>query len=142
VLLPAYERIGPVIAEALAPPDTARARQGAARVEVLNGTTWPDWAILAADRLVWEGFEVVSIGQADHTDHQQTTIVDVTGTDKGSPVSRLAGILRVDESNIVPADEAADHALDSSVIVGYDYVSCYRTYWRAVHAPTPTPTQQ
>ncbi len=142
VLLPAYERIGPLIAEALAPPDTARARQGAARVEVLNGTTWPDWATLAADRLVWEGFEVVRIGQADHADYQQTTIVDLTGTDKGSPASHLADILRVDKANIVPADDAANDTLSFRVIVGYDYVSCYRTYWRAVHAPTPTPTQQ
>ena len=59
VQLPNSEHIGPLIAEALAPPDTARSRQGVARVEVLNGTTWPDWEILAADRLAWEGFEVI-----------------------------------------------------------------------------------
>ena len=52
VLLPDFNRIGPLVAEALAPPDTNRARQGLARVEVLNGTTWPDWGILVADRLL------------------------------------------------------------------------------------------
>jgi hypothetical protein len=109
---------------------------------VLNGTTWPDWAILAADRLIWEGFEVVNIGQAEGSDYQQTTIADLTGTDKGSPVSRLADILRVDDANVVPAEAETDDGPDLRVIVGYDYDPCYRTYWRAVHAPTPTPTQQ
>ena len=51
VQLPDFDRIGPLIAEALAPPDTNRARQGLARVQVFNGTTIPNWAILAADRL-------------------------------------------------------------------------------------------
>lgn len=140
VLLPAYERIGTLIADVLAPPDTARARQGMARVEVLNGTTWPNWAILAADRLAWEGFDVVSIGQADRTDYGQTVVIDITETDKGSPASQLAKILKASDANILPAD-APNAELDFRVIVGHNYEPCYRSYWRAVHAPTPTPTQ-
>ena len=136
VLLPDYERIGPLIAEALAPPDTARARQGVAQVEVLNGTTWPDWAILAADRLLWEGFDVVSIGQAERADHQQTTIADLTDTTKGSPLNLLARILRVDDANVVAA-EASDETLDFRVVAGYDYQPCYTSYWRAVHGSAP-----
>jgi LCP family protein required for cell wall assembly len=136
VLLPDYERIGPLIAEALAPPDTARARQGVAQVEVLNGTSWPEWAILAADRLLWEGFDVVSIGQADRTDYQQTLIEDLTDTTKGSPVNLLASILRVNEANIV-AGEVSDDTPDFRVVVGYDYQPCYKSYWRAVHGATP-----
>jgi LCP family protein required for cell wall assembly len=136
VLLPDYERVGPLIAEALAPPDTARARQGVARVEVLNGTSWPDWAILAADRLLWEGFDVVSIGQADGTDHQQTLIQDLTDTAKGSPVSLLASILRVNEANVVAGD-VSEGAPDFRVVVGYDYQPCYKSYWRAVHGSAP-----
>jgi LCP family protein required for cell wall assembly len=137
VLLPIPERTGPLVAEAMAPPDTARARQAVARVEVLNGTARPNWAILAADRLLWEGFEVVNIDQADSTDYQQTTIMDFAKTDKGSPVSHLAAILRVNEANIVPADTSNDE-VDFRVIVGYDYSPCYRTYWREVHGSTPT----
>lgn len=136
VVLPDYERVGPLVAEALAPPDTARARQGVARVEVLNGTSWRDWAILAADRLLWEGFDVVSIGQADRTDYRQTLIQDLTDTTKGSPVSLLAGILRVNEANVVAGD-VPDEALDFRVVVGYDYQPCYKSYWRAVHGVTP-----
>jgi LCP family protein required for cell wall assembly len=159
VLLPDYDRIGPLIAEALAPPDTSRARQGLASVEVLNGTTWTDWGILAADRLVWEGFQVVNIGQADRLDYQQTLIVDLIETDKGSPVWRLARILGVDRTNILTSETSSDDVndvndlidkissehVDFQVIVGYDYRPCYKSYWYNLHPmptsiPVPTPT--
>ncbi len=147
VQLPLYERIGPLIAEALAPPDTARARQGVARVEVLNGTTWSDWAILAADRLLWEGFAVVSVGQADRANYQHTTIVEMMEQTKGSPVHHLARILRVDQGNILRLDTPADNLppsdvegqdeIDFRVVVGYDYWTCYRSYWSNAHGSPP-----
>jgi hypothetical protein len=140
VQLPDYARIGPLIAEALAPPDTNRAKQGLARVEVLNGTAWPDWAVLVADRLLWEGFQVVQIGQADRTDYQQTLIVDQMATTKGSPISWLARVLRVAGTNIVPSDTSSEEA-DFRVIVGYDFQPCYKSYWFNAHpAPSPVPT--
>lgn len=139
VLLPNPSRVGPLISDALAPPDTARSRQAVARVEVLNGTNWPNWAILAADRVLWEGFQVVNIAQADTMDYQQTLIVDATQTDKGSPINYLADVLRVEDSNILPGDTLRDD-IDFRVIVGYDYRPCYKTYWRAVHGSTPTST--
>jgi len=149
VQLPNGERIGPLIAEALAPPDTARSRQGVARVEVLNGTAWPDWGILAADRLAWEGFEVVLADNADGN-YPQTTIVDMLEQTKGSPMQLLARILRVDSTNIVPFSVAADklpleekNQIDESietdfrVIVGYDFAPCYKSYWWNLHGPQP-----
>jgi hypothetical protein len=140
VQLPDYDRIGPLIAEALAPPDTNRARQGLARVEVLNGTVWSDWAVLAADRLLWEGFRVVHVGQADRLDYQHTLIVDLLQTTKGSPLSWLARILRVDNTDIASAENPSAE-LDFRVFVGYNYVPCYKNYWYIVHTtPTPTPT--
>ncbi len=138
VLLPTYERVGPLVAEAVAPPDTARARQGVARVEVLNGTAWPNWAFLAADRLSWEGFDVVNVQQADRTDYQQTTVIDFNKTDKGSPVSHLAAVLSMDEASVMVADAPRDD-VDFRVIVGYDYDPCYKSYWRAVHGATAMP---
>jgi LCP family protein required for cell wall assembly len=140
VLLPIYEGIAPLVAEALAPPDTARARQGVARIQVLNGTTWPDWGALAADRLLWEGFEVVGVAPAERTDYQQTTIVDLTQSAKGSPLELLSQVLRVREENILPPDSQVTDVggdVDFQVVVGHDYVPCYRSYWRAVHGSAP-----
>jgi LCP family protein required for cell wall assembly len=147
VQLPIYERIGPLVAEALAPPDTARARQGVARVEVLNGTVWPDWVVLAADRLMWEGFDVVSIGRADRTDYASTVVLDMMERTKGSPVYLLARVLRINDANILqskslvdflPPDEAVDPPeVDFRVVVGYDYAPCYRSYWSNVNGSAP-----
>ncbi len=120
VLLPIHERVGPLVAEALAPPDTARARQGVARVEVLNGTNWPNWAVLAADRLLWEGFDVVSIAAAERTDYQRTTVIDYTETDKGSPVNYLSAVLRVDEADIQKAETSSEDVA-FRVVVGANY---------------------
>jgi LCP family protein required for cell wall assembly len=139
VLLPDFGRIGPLIAEALAPPDTNRAKQGFARVQVLNGTVWSDWGILAADRLLWEGFQVTTVGQADRTDYQQTLIIDHKETTKGSPVSLLARVLSVNGANIFSA-ETPSAEMDFAVVVGYDYQPCYKSYWYRLHAPPPTPT--
>ncbi len=140
VQLPDYDRIGPLIAEALAPPDTNRARQGLARVEVLNGTVWSDWAVLAADRLLWEGFSVVHVGQADRLDYQHTLIVDLMQTTKGSPMSWLARTLRVDNTDIASAENPSTD-LDFRVVVGYNYNPCYKSYWYSLHTtPTPVPT--
>ena len=149
VQLPNSQRIGPLIAEALAPPDTARSRQGVARVEVVNGTTWSDWGILAADRLAWEGFDVVLAEDASGN-YPQTVIVDMFEQSKGSPAQLLARILRVNETNIVPYSAAADTLpqedkdkiqeqvdADFRVIVGYDYSPCYKSYWWNLHGPPP-----
>jgi hypothetical protein len=87
--------------------------------------------------LLWEGFEVVHIDQADHTAYQQTLITDLTDTTKGSPVNLLARILRVNRANILPADTASDN-IDFRVVVGYDFQPCYKSYWYAVHPP-PAP---
>lgn len=139
VQLPIYDLIGPLVAEALAPPDTNRAKQGLARVEVLNGTTWPEWGVLVADRLLWEGFQVVRIGQADRADYQQTAIVNLRETSKGSALYWLARVLRVGGANILPTEAPSEEA-DFRVIVGYDFVPCYKSYWYSVHVtPTPTP---
>lgn len=133
VQLPVYERVGPLIQEALAPPDAARAQQATVRVEVLNGTPWTDWGVLAADRLLWEGFEVVRIAPADHNEYLQTTLVDLSGVAKGSPTERLAQILSVRSDNVSSEPVTEGSEVDFRVIVGRDYSPCYQTYWRKVH---------
>jgi len=136
VQLPIYERVGPLIQEALAPPDVARAKQATVRVEVINGTPWTDWGILAADRLLWEGFEVVRVIPAEHNEYLQTTLIDLSGAAKGSPAERLAQILNVRSDNISSEPAAEESDVDLRVIVGRDYSPCYQTYWRKVHGAT------
>jgi hypothetical protein len=147
VLLSVYERLQPMLIEALAPPDTARARQSSARIKVLNGTSQPDWGALAADRLIWEGFEVVGVGPAPHTDFAQTLIVDLQQDAKGSAVDYVARVMQVDAANILPSDVPLDavssnednsQEADLQVVVGSDFRPCYKSYWYAVHGTAST----
>jgi hypothetical protein len=96
---------------------------------------------------MWEGFEVVSIGKAEHTNHRNTSIIDLMERTKGSPVYHLARVLRVDAENILrlespatnlpPSDAREPDEVDFRVVVGYDYWPCYRGYWSEIHGSTP-----
>jgi LCP family protein required for cell wall assembly len=141
VLLPVYERIRPLVTEALAPSDAARARQAQAQVEVFNATGRADWGILVADRLLWEGFEVTNIGEVDDTRYPQTMILDLSEEEKGSPVAYLARVLRVTDQNIHKSEALLELSLppvnegtEFRVIVGQDYLPCYKSYWWALHS--------
>jgi len=139
VLLPIYDKLSPLVAEALAPPASNRAFQGWARVEVLNGTTWQDWGILAADRLLWEGFEVAGIGEAEEKNVQRTRIVDYTTSPKGSPLGRLMRLFRVRQEDVIARPGERDD-VDFQIIVGYNYNPCYRAWGAPTPTPTPSPT--
>ena len=80
---------------------------------------------MAAERLRWEGFEVVSVGPADGA-YPRTQIVDFTTTTKGSAVSRLMSLYKRQDSDVIsqPTDGSA---VDYRVILGYDYNPCTAT---------------
>jgi hypothetical protein len=149
VLVPYYEAIGPMVEEALAPPSTARAAQPAFRVEVWNGTSGEGLGHVAAERLRWEGFEVVSV-QSVGGAYPRTQIWDYTTTSKGSPLPHLMHLYQRYAGDIV-YDPNPDRAIDFRVILGDDYDSCRsaKSRWRsdddeplptATPLPTPIPT--
>ncbi len=139
VLVPYYEALGPLISEALAPPASARAQQRAFRVEVWNSTPYEGLGHVAAERLRWEGFEVVSVGPADGA-YPRTQIVDFTSSSKGSAISRLMRLYRRNGSDVIsqPTDGSA---VNFRVILGSDYDPCVaaKAYWYPGSLATPTP---
>lgn len=141
VLVPYYEALGPLVEEALAPPASARMQQRAFRVEVWNGTPDEGLGHVAAERLRWEGFEVVSVGPADGA-YPRTQIVDFTTTAKGSAIPLLMRLYWRYYSDVIsqPTD---DRAVDYRVILGSDYDPCNAisaSYWLPDDSlPTPTP---
>jgi len=139
VLVPYYEALGLLVNEALAPPASARAQQRAFRVEVWNGTPYEGLGYVAAERLGWEGFEVVNVGPADGA-CPRTQIVDFTTSAKGSAVSRLMRLYKREPSDVVPQPTEGS-AVDFRVILGADYDPCAATkiYWYPGPLPTPTP---
>jgi LCP family protein required for cell wall assembly len=113
------------ILEALEPlfnPYPYQAPQGFSRVEVRNGSGHKDWGILAADRLLRNGFEVADIRQAD-TLYEHSMILDFTGSAKGSPLPLLQSLFNASVARAsAEADVAA--AVPFRLIVGADYQPC------------------
>lgn len=149
VLVPYYEAIGPMVEEALTPPSSARAAQPAYRVEVWNGTSREGLGHVAAERLRWEGFEVVGI-QSVEGPNARTQIWDFTTTSKGSPLPRLMNLYQRYAGDVI-YQPIPDRAIDFRIILGDDYDSCLsaKSRWRsdddeplptATPLPTPVPT--
>lgn len=131
--------IAPFLDETFAPLPGNIASQSPALVEALNGTTNPDWDLVAADRLAWAGFNASGWAQADSV-YSATSIVDFTTTQKGSRLSALADLFHVAPENIRHEPDPNSPAA-YRVIVGTDFDPCLRPSrgnWGA--PPTPAPT--
>jgi hypothetical protein len=89
---------------------------------VWNATPYEGLGHVAAERLRWEGFDVVSVGPADGT-YPRTQIVDFTTTAKGSVIPRLMRLYKR-ETNDVISQPTEGSAVDYRVILGSDYDPC------------------
>ncbi len=125
VLVPDYALLGPLVAEAMAPPASGRG-QRLYQVEVWNGTGSEGLGLVAAERLRWEGFEVVSVVPAEGGPYPRTQIVDFTTSSKGSPLPVLVKLYRRQASDVV-AQPAEERTADFRVILGRDYDPCAAT---------------
>ncbi len=138
VLLPVPEALEPLIAEALQPPATGRARQSPFRVEVWDGTGRPGMAEVAAERLRWEGFLVTGITATEPV--SRTRVVDFTTTAKGSPLWLFTRLYHLKPED-VEKRPGAGNGVDFRIILGANYDSCVRPgAIQYVPAPTSTPT--
>jgi LCP family protein required for cell wall assembly len=125
LLLPDYEALPSLVANALAPPPRTVSQQPAWRVAVINGTLHRDWGAVAAERLRWEGFVVTRIEQAGEP-RPHTQIIDLTtATDAGS-VTALYQLMRLYRrgSEAVISRPTDKRDVDFQVILGLDYDPC------------------
>jgi hypothetical protein len=125
VLVPEYEALGRLVSEALAPPAAERGQQRALRVEVWNSTPWVSLGHVAAERLRWEGLEVVAVGPAEQR-YARTQIIDYTTTSKGSPVPRLMKLYELKPEDVI-SEPAEVREIDLRVILGANYNPCTAT---------------
>jgi LCP family protein required for cell wall assembly len=138
VLVPYYEALGPLVEESLAPPASGRALQRAFRAEVWNATPYDGLGHVAAERLRWEGFEVVNVGPADGP-YARTQIVDFTTSSKGSAISRLIRLYRRSASDVI-TEPTQGSPVDFRVILGTDYDPCVAAKIYSYPGPLATPT--
>jgi LCP family protein required for cell wall assembly len=140
VLVPYYDALGALVEEAVAPPASGRGQQRAFRVEVWNGTAEDGLGHVAAERLRWEGFEVVSVTRVEG-DYPLTQIWDFTTTAKGSPIYHLARLYGRYYGDVV-SQPTEERQADFRVVLGADYDPCRATkiHWQPDgELPTPTP---
>jgi LCP family protein required for cell wall assembly len=136
VLLPHTEAI---LAD-LAPffnPYPYKAPQGLSRVAVWNGSGHQDWGILAADKLLRNGFEVAEIRQLEEL-HETSAIFDFMSNSKGSPLPLLTKLFKSEVTSVSLEPEADNGGVSFRLVVGADYQPCE---WPtpARWSPTPTP---
>jgi LCP family protein required for cell wall assembly/PAS domain S-box-containing protein len=122
VFLPRWEEIQPILAEAMAPIPEARMGRTYLPVEIWNGTSNPDWDLLAADRIYRVGFPVV-IGEPPRYDYDTTQLIIFGERLKGTGVGYLQQMLGLSD------DQVRYQHWDSSefgfrLILGADYQTC------------------
>jgi LCP family protein required for cell wall assembly len=122
VVLPRWEKIEPLVTEALGPVPEEQLWWAMQTVEVWNGTPFPGWDHLAADRLWREGFAAV-IAEPDRKDYVQTQLVDFTNPVQGSAASHLQRMFRVAPENATSVPDP-DHRARYRLIIGADYQTC------------------
>jgi len=122
VFLPQWERIEPVLAEAMAPVPESRLNRVFNPVEVWNGTPNPDWDLLAVDRLVRAGFPA-TVGVPDRRDYPHTTLVVFRAYAKGTGVDYLQEIFGIPDERVT-YQEDGESPSGFRLIIGADYQTC------------------
>jgi len=102
-------------------------------VEVLNGTTVTGLAGRTAEVLRGFGYDIISIGNADHTGYEKTVIIDRSGLE--GMVRNFAGIIRCTNISFEAANRDApeeerimqnlEYRSDFTLIIGRDFNGRY-----------------
>lgn len=122
VFLPRWEEIQPMLTEAMAPIPEARLGRTYMPVEVWNGTSNPDWDMLAADRLYRVGFPAI-IGEPDRRDYAETQLIILGERVKGTGAAYLQQMFRIPDSRVIH-QPGTDSGPGFRLILGADYQTC------------------
>jgi LCP family protein required for cell wall assembly len=125
VLLPQREALSSLVNNYLMPPTRFQLEVNPPTVRIVNASSNPDLAVVAAERLSWEGFRVEIAADRAGQYWRSVTIYDYTGQRKGGDLDSLKSILRVsDDGVIITPDASRQH--DYEVILGSSYYTCTR----------------
>jgi LCP family protein required for cell wall assembly len=120
ILVPDGEALSSLVSEALAPPFNPLQR--AWRVDVVNATLHEGWGHVAAERLRWEGFEVVGVRRVSEA-RPRTQIVDLTTTPNSWTLRRLMRLYRRGNEDVI-SQPTEQRDIDFQVLLGVDYDPC------------------
>lgn len=122
VQLPNYEPIADLMFDFYHPPTSSRIALSGRTIAIYNGTDNPNWDIIAAERLRWEGINAIAMGTAEEK-VADTRLIDLTGEDKGSPVPSIQRFLNI-RPDQVEVQPNPNRQYDYVVVIGANYNSC------------------
>lgn len=117
-----------LIEEFLSPPTQNRLVLENARIEIYDGSGNDSWDVVAAERLVWEGFAPWAMGPAEQTGLADTVIIDFTGAQKGSSLNELMALLNINPNNVQMQPDP-NRTADFRITLGANYNSCVDREW-------------
>jgi LCP family protein required for cell wall assembly len=120
ILLPNRTQVRAALEQFFTPASTAVAATtgGPLRVEVLNGTTSQGVAAATAELLKAQGWDVVSIGDADRKDYVQTIIINYAAP--AASVQKISTDLSLEPNLATLNGLNAQAAVDLRIVVGSD----------------------
>ena len=124
VQLPQYEPIAALLRDFYTPPTSNQLALTGASIAVYNGSGQANWDRVASERLRWDGYNAIALGELDDSAVWDTgQLVDYVASDKGSimPGIRRALNMSLDQVQARP-DPGREY--DYEVILGRDYHSC------------------
>ncbi|MDZ4770279.1 MAG: LCP family protein [Chloroflexota bacterium] len=124
VQLPVAETMRQLMQDFYTPPTENQLVFRRSAIEVYDGSGNADWDRVAAERLAWDGFGALAMGDAPGGEvSDETILIDYTGRSKGSSLNAIAALLNVLPEN-VRVEPSAERSADFAVIIGRNYNSC------------------
>ncbi|MCC7448923.1 MAG: LCP family protein [Anaerolineae bacterium] len=103
------------------PPTSNRLGKDGMTIEIWNGSAVKDMDRVAAERLLWDGFEPQAKGAGDPT--AKTVVYDFTGSAKPGTLQAMLKALNVKADRVVSQPDP-NRTVDFRVVLGADYNSC------------------
>jgi LCP family protein required for cell wall assembly len=120
VLIPKPKAIQALLLSAFS--ETEQEHQPRAIVELVNASSHDDWSALASERLVFAGFEAISV-RPEGDIESRTHLIDYgsSGEQLRNEVLRVMGL---NPSRLVESSESASR-IDFRLVIGEDYSPCF-----------------
>ena len=124
MLLPQPETIADLLRDFYTPPSRNQLAIAGSTIAVINASGYDNWDIVATERLRWDGFNAIAMGESpDKAVLHSSRLIDHVASSKGSLVPRLRKALNLTNKQV---DAQADpmRQYDYEVFIGKDYESC------------------
>lgn len=124
VQLPVYEPIEMMMRDFYTPPSSNQLSLSGPSIGVYNASGNENWDLVASERLRWDGYNSVSLGERNtDTVMADSQLIDYVASDKGSIVPNINKALNMSQ-NQVQIQPDPNRVYDYEVIIGQNYDSC------------------